>query len=681
MQGIEHPTIQRTLVITCDDGGAEVGRLLTEMLEEWGSPPVVRTLAAWNGLKESGGADRTGDWHSQDLDDALIDISRLSHRISLQQLGFRLDRLGELAIWVVGTDEEHVAAGAHRAAARAEALLTTDALVMGIVMRDVEGSSDNGPSNGNGEAARVASPLDSEMLAAFSGPCYLVTLLNEAGLALDGPDELHQRVARFLALHICTGLRDIPVWLSQGEPWTAVRVCPSFGLVWVAWPGEVAQARAVEVLKAGVLSWLVDREPALPAAQTLENVAPAPALLTEPLTPLGLAEAVHRAAMETQAVTFADVLQPVNTKERHPLLVRWEGVEAACTAAASPTDTSWDARLTAVFEDRTTQARAMLSQILDTQGLSAALVALRQLRQRIGDWIESVGVREDEITAGLTQLESQASALWLELEAQLARMPRRRFRHMLHLAIRPFTLLWVIQQWRKIAQGHQRYLHLRAAILSAQVSQRQMQQARSCYEALNVLACEQIEALETLAAEIRSALAPSPNLPDWPMSSLLLPEDPDQLLTALMADKVAVPAVLAEQVLAELGPLSTWLEEGAPDRSAISVPLWRATEPLIQVSLTDVVQYRIEYGGDVREWLWELDVQAAPFWRWEPATLSEADRAGLGLVRLSLMAPDLVNKLSNSGDGSAAPGHGQTVPFEMPDRMAFINLRRGIPAE
>lgn len=673
--------LQRTLIVTCDEGGAVVGCLLEEILREWGSPPVARVLSMEVGAGEIRPDDPVGDAVLQRLDEALLDISRLSHRPALRHLGFRLDRLGELVIWVVGTSEVHVAAAARAAAARAGGLLAVDPMTMGVVMRDVEQRGTALAHDAGGERVQAVSPLASETLAAFTGPCYLVTLLNEAGLALDGPAELYQRVARFLALHTCTRLRDIPAWLSESEPWAApAQSCPSFGLAWVAWPGSVARARAVELLKVPVLAALVARSPVPDARPELEAVAPPPALVVDPLTPPDLVGAVYQAASQMPPVTLFDVLQPPQPQACHPLLARWQETEATCAALVVASDVLWDACLTALVDERLAQLRTGLWQILDAHGAGAAQSALVGLRARIDDWIASVETRSEELEVSVERTEAQAGALWQALETLLGRMPRRRFWHLLRLAFRPFTLMWIFRQWRRIAEEHQRYLHLRAALLSARVSQRQMRQAQVFYAALSAAIQDLAQVLDDLAAGVRSGLAPAPDVPEWPAGCLLLPPDPDRVLEALISGLVPPPATLTMQLVAALGPLSRWAQEGVPDAGELVGPLWAAAEPLLHVPIVEVLRQRFAEHADASTWLHEVDVQAVPFWRWEPAVLSEADRPGLGLLRLALMAPDLAAWMPDGHAAGSGPGQEHLVPFALGDRMALVNLRRGVPA-
>lgn len=183
--------------------------------------------------------------------------------------------------------------------------------------------------------------------------------------------------------------------------------------------------------------------------------------------------------------------------------------------------------------------------------------------------------------------------------------------------------------------------------------------------------------MSELEREIHRMLAPAAEagnvVPDWPADSLLLPENPDAMLGALMARYAPSAQMAAAQLTEHFGATSSWMDREYPSPQEIGTWLADVTLPLRQIPLANVIAYRFADAGALDGWMRELTLQAVPFWQWDPTVLSDGERVSLHTLTLCLASTEVAALLSS--DGSAM----RLLPFEYDDRLAIVTLRSGMP--
>ncbi|HQI83426.1 MAG TPA: hypothetical protein PKV20_02470 [Anaerolineae bacterium] len=649
------PTLQRTLVLTCGESGAAINAHLTAMLEAWGNPPVVAARQLDPAESEQDAAT---------IDAALHDISRLSHRPTLLAMGISPDRLEELAIWAVGAPAEAVQAIARLAGQRADALLGNDALTMGIIVRE-----------GLAEADRPTSParlLSTTTPPIFSGPCFQVMPVNEAGLALDSPATLYEHIARFLLLHTCTPLRDVPLWVTHDSMMEA-QDWATFGLVWLAWPGEVAQAHGAQHLRALLLPALREKSDTdADMAELFARMTPAPALLAGQLTPRELAAITSLDIKAPAPPEFWEVIGPGDHRE-HECVARWREAVQSWTALLDGHEAAWAALTRKSSATCGANLAHTLAQLLDDGGVVMAQHALQAFRHALETWVIAAEEREQEAQESLTHLEKMKEQVWTTLQARLAAMPRRSLGSLFRLIQRPLQVIQLYQNWRRIQEQYTRYMQVCAAVVGASVTLRQMQQTLIVYGQVDALLEQNQAAVERVAQGLERLLALEPAFPAWPEASLLLPDDPQALLTALIAEHLPAHDALLAAFRQTWGPLSGFLSADLPEQEAVNRWLNALAAPLRDISIWEIVARRFPEPPARKVWLQELLAQARPFWRWDPTTLSDAERALSDAMTVWLTATEGVAVCAESGEKVNA------APLDSPQQLAVVSLRWGVP--
>jgi hypothetical protein len=683
--------IQRTLILTLGEAGAAVGQRLVQMLDKWGTPPVVAVRHL-----------RLDEESAEVIEAALREVSRLVHRTALHNLGYESGRIDPLIVWVVGAPDAPLANVASLAAGRAAALLGLDPLTLGLVLVGVEGLAlREGLDECRREQEALENPepalqagaaadgLPGQVPTAFTGPCYLVAQVNEAGLTLDGSPALYEQAARFLALHTCTPLRDAPTWTEQASGWSDRRGYASFGLTWLAWPGPVAQARAARLLVEALLSLLMGPTDGAPeACALLRQAALAPPLLAPRLTPPAAVEAVRLATDDLPPLAPWALLRP-SGEAGHPLVEQIEAMaeeRGTVLAGCAPT---WERLMRSNIKATTAQVRDWVSQALDTGGLDQTRALVGALVQRLGEWAAGAEQRLEEAQEDLARTGRNRQAVLVELISLLEKMPRRRLRELLRLLRNPLRWAWLWLLWRKARSLHARCLLLQAAALETRVVMEQMKRVCGVYWAAGAELQSVARELDRLEVGLYDLLEATDETPDWPQMPLLLGDDPDALLAQLAERYLPSPQAQAEEFLARWGSLSRWWAEGLPRQAAVEQWLMEQVAPLAAVPVWEVARCRYPKPDDLHTWIEELAAQASPLWRWDPAALSDDERACLGNATVLLSAPD-----DSVPWGDNVPGHSteltlgrgegaradlQVLPLTRADWLAAVTLRWGIP--
>jgi len=712
------------LILTLEETGAAVGQRLVQMLDEWGSPPVVavRHLGPDGSTVNEAALAEAGETPDAEVvDAALHEISRLAHRATLGRIGYSPNRLGELVIWVVGPPDAPLAGVARLAAERATTLLGIDPFTLGLALWDnyPAGSPVEEPSGQDRDAC--TGPLPNPQFAirnsrsAIPSPLsllYLVAPVNEVGLTLDDAPALYEQAARFLALHICTPLCETPVWVDQAEGWGDGPVNASFGLAWIAWPGNVAQARAARRLAAALRRQLLETSgEAVDADALLREAALAPPLLALRLTPPAAIETVRSAADDgptfapwallrpagggsAQASVLSELVlsEPVLSEAEgaegarrgeessravgHPLVTHLEAMVEERVAVLDNCGPAWERATHAGIEDVIVQVRAWVAHTLDAGGLDGARALTGVLERRFGEWAGGAEQHHLEAQEDLLRIEREGETVRAALVALLEEMPRRRLGELLRLLRSPARWVWLWLRWRKAESLCARYLMLQAAALETRVVIEQMKRACGIYWAAGAELQTVSRELDRWEQGVYDLFSDTDDVPEWPRMELLLGDDPDALLDELAERHLPSPPAQVDTFLAQWGPRSRWWREELPNRKEVDEWLVEQVIPLTEVSVSEVVRCRHlqEVQPDaLLTWVEELAAQASPLWRWDPAALSEAERAHISGTTVVLSAMDGITSWGDDGSGWRA------LPLVRADRLAVVVLRWGIP--
>jgi hypothetical protein len=695
------------------------------MLDEWGTPPVVAVRHL----------DTDGE-SAEVIEAALREVSRLAHRIRLGEMGYSPERLGELVIWVVGPPDAPLARAAHLAAEHATTLLGIDPFTLGLALWDkhpasspIEEPSAQDRTTYAGTFPNpqlVLSPVKVSAIrnsqSAILSLLYLVSPVNEIGLTLDDASALYERAARFLALHICTPLCETPVWADQAEGWRNGPVNASFGLTWIAWPGNVAQARAARRLAAALRRQLLETSgEAVDADALLREAALAPPLLAVRLTPPAATETVRSAADDgptfapwallrpagegsaqasvlSELVLGEPVLSACPERSRreaegaegseeagrdeesravdHQLVMRLEAMVKERVALLDNCGLAWERAMHAGIEDVIAQVQAWVAHTLDVGGLDRARVLIGVLERRFGEWAGGAEQRQLEAQEDLLRIEREGETLRVALVALLDEMPRRRLGELWRLLRSPARWVWLWLRWRKAERFCARYLTLQAAALETRVVIEQMKRACGVYWAAGAELQTVSRELDRWEQGVYDLFSDADDVPEWPRMELLLGDDPDALLDELAERHLSSPQAQADTFLARWGARSCWWRERLPNRKEMDEWLLEQASPLKEVSVSEVIrcrQARQAQPDALSTWLEELAAQASPLWRWDPTALSEDERAHVGGTTVVLSAMD--GTMSWGDDGSGW----RTLPLARADRLAVVVLRWGIP--
>jgi hypothetical protein len=264
--------------------------------------------------------------------------------------------------------------------------------------------------------------------------------------------------------------------------------------------------------------------------------------------------------------------------------------------------------------------------------------------------------------------------VWEELASLLEHMPRLCVRELVRVLRSPLQWLRLYRRWRKAQGLHTRYNLLRAAGLETRVVIEQMKRVCGVYWAAGAELVSISEELDRLEHKVHEVLGTERELPDWPDLPLLLGDDPDTLLAQLTECHLPEMEEQAAYLLDHSGPLSKWWGNGLPHQKDISQWLKELVEPLATIPIGEVMRYRYPDPQAVAHWMDELAAQASPLWRWDPAALSEAERAHVGGATVILSALD--GSVPWTEDDKSG---WRCLPLARGDRLAVVALRWGIP--
>jgi hypothetical protein len=242
--GQDFRSFQRALVLT---GGALAHQTATYL---------KRVLAESEGpLEGIGVLPVAGREAGPALADALRQISQVSVKESLVQRGWQMDRLEEVALYLIldlsDKSETVDSAGVIETANKvAQQHFGLSVAVLGIALL---------PESGEEGRSSLAALTAGRSL--FDRGLLVLGTTNTMGLCLPDTDALAQQAARILEVLMTTPLRDAPEWLAeqQGAGWDSLPMVASAGLaVWPWSPVEELDILQRYWLKSVVEAWLAD---------------------------------------------------------------------------------------------------------------------------------------------------------------------------------------------------------------------------------------------------------------------------------------------------------------------------------------------------------------------------------------------------------------------------------------
>lgn len=657
--------IRRTLFVGIGDVGQAVCEAADRSLSDWGAPPVVQSIIL-----------SAPDAAEADLDAALWHISHLRHRTALSELGYRLDDVEDLVIWVVADNSGDLSWAAHLAQQRADRYLGSQPFLMGLTVQSdlaevtsgYRDTSFRGDDNG-----------DRRWL--LDAPCFRVMPLNENGMAVGNQDELVDLVGRFLVLHTCTPLQDSTTWMTQGLDWQSQATWASFGLTSVVWPTEIVHEQASVALQRDVLTQLLKHMSTGASAltnlaiepidtQVASSVAAPPGLLGRAFLPEAFSDIPPVSEVAPSASGLWDVLLP-SDGSLSLFLQRLEQTLARWQATVTDSGPAWKALRSERLSASVARIRANLQRTIDTQGLRAGQAFLIVAREELASWADGAAAKAEEMDDNAAHLLSEADTHWQAMTQLLDLMPRSSVRSVLRFVLRPDRAIKSWGHWVDFQAAYGEFIRLRTARCAAQVVARQMREASRLYQETIAAVGEMMTQLARVIDQLQETLAVgAPQA--WPKDSFLLADDPQTLTTALMSRYLPSTTALVEAFLEEWGPLSGWLEAAAPAAGDLRAWFREVTEPIGSVPIWEVIALQYPDEAERQMKLQELAELALPFWRWDPAVLSEAERTRVGRLVLGLVAPQSDGLL---GNGSSL--RELAIPYQ--DRLIIVSLLWGVP--
>jgi hypothetical protein len=355
----------------------------------------------------------------------------------------------------------------------------------------------------------------------------------------------------------------------------------------------------------------------------------------------------------------------------HPVLASLDNVAEGWIESLDSCAADWEKRIQAEIKVVIALTRSWIGEALDAKGFGHARQVIKVLARRLAEWAGGAEQRALDLRDELSQMATDAQDALDDLVALLDKLPERRFWDLVRLLRRPTHWVQLSLRWRRLLHLSTRYLLLRAATLEMEVAIRQMEQACGVYWAAGSEIQTVARELDRLERDLGDRLGLDIEGPQWPDAQLLLGNEPQDVLEELERRYLPGPAAAAEAFLAEFGPLSEWWTSDLPSRETVAQWLEGRASPLADLSVWDVIRCRYPEPRDHRWWLEELSAQAVPLWRWDAASLSDDQRAGIGSLTLVL---------SGSGGSVGENPPWKILPLARNDGLGVVTLRWGIPA-
>jgi hypothetical protein len=693
--------LQRTLVVAVGRRGGHVARqLIEEIGRRHGGVPVVAVLhiadqpaedadlsisvpakSDWLAVREALDASRAA---VQSLFRTTLQrISHLRHRRTLAGTGLRLDRLDEVAVFIVADLGEAAGSAWVLPLARwvAEVVseqfgatpVATGLLILPSADLDEMAVAGARAAIDELDAAQRLPPCgDIGWLSPFNRGCYVLGPFNEEGLTLADADMLTQVVALGLYLHIFTPARDGLDWLPASLSLDRRPTYASFGVALRTWPGRTAARVLAHHWAAKALEGLLQESPERPAPAILD-LAPS-RLIAERLLPADLLPALVSPLKQYAA--------PAPWR-LHALRAEIDAGVAERTRRLGRTRGQIERSVSRLAERTTHELRQRLAAVLASEPVGS-LVRAQNLANALTDelhaYAEGLDTRLDEDQEGLERIEAQARAAAEALDVLVEAFPRWTVRELLSLLGRPMHMLRLAMRYRQVQAAVRRYLLLRDSELEARLTVALEEEACGLYDAVHQGLAEARRGLTALRRAMLEALDRLCNPP-------LIPEDEaslldDELLEILRATEVGPAVEGARGLLLEWAPLPHWWEDRVTAAEVVKQMLAVGQAQLARVaemSAEDAVRLRYPDPDARATWLADLMAEAQPLWRFDLTRLEDAERELVGRVAALGVADPTSSPLAASVDDEGRPL--RLIRLADPSCLVVLQLARGAPLE
>lgn len=593
-------SIQRTLIITRGPLAQRVADHLALALAGQGA--LANAVAFLNTQRGDGDL-------SAAAREKLTAISRAQVRAELAENGFVLDRLQELALFlVVDLSDE----GAASAATAAETVQRVAALAQAGWGLDTRGMIIALADDWSADVPRAALQAVLEFAPGAVDAIIPLSRVNELGLELDGPDAYVAAVGSVLAALIATPLRDAPFWAGD-RPGSELRpqLLTSIGLSEWTWEPEPVRACLIHTWVHRILDrWLSDA----PSESALVTQHAANWFNARQLPPLMMLAQLDRSVSSWHTPGW-HAPYPWRVREAVARLQVFAALLVDAPAGATDLVLSeWE-----MWPELQEEAlRAEMAALLDREpagGIDRALGFLRVLSTMVREARDAMNDLQDQLAERADQMAGEEQRLLAQIETVVGAWPDG-LDGWSGVALRPWR--WPRLAWE---YGTAHALARTLAQLLANHAQLEREQA------LPRVAAALYEQYETVVGRVTAHLLEVRDM--LAAGSRSESEDAPPSLGALTQRLVAAADMEAAQAAAELGGLGQ--QVAALDEAVIAGLEALGQERFRFVSeMSAVAALAATLADEQRaaDWWRARHDEATPLWLFDDARQPEESRAG-----------------------------------------------------
>jgi hypothetical protein len=602
-----HRLFQRALVLTCGALAHQAGARFGEKLIEAEGPHEGIAVLPVSGTEVVPA-----------VAGALRQVSQVSVKESLAQRGWQMDRLEEVALYLMvdlndGREKVDPAGLVELISGVAQQHFGLSVATLGVALL---------PESREEERSSLAALVTNRTV--FDRGLLVLGMTNTMGLCLPDAGALAEQAAHILQALTITPLRDAPEWLAeqQGPGWEALSIVASAGVaVWPWSPAEELDALQRHWLKGVIEAWLAH------APEEKVGVSSEKWLATAALERDQLVRRLSDGREQRLLKPLAAHPQPWRVHEtyRSVCLLPEQLPEQICDELAAA-QKAIVAEASALLQSR---AEEMLAEA-PAGGLARLRVFLRHLDLFFSERQERMDIQSETMLERQQAVAGGHRRLAIELERYLSRWPKPGPANWLHILIRPW-------RWLRLAWQYHQMRSLAAQLVQLENEWRQWQwQHRVAAAAESVYGSfiKQVAGIEAQAEEVVAMLRSMRGsiVDSLPGPLRGRPEYVSQRLANLV-EKPELEAVWAAHMMGGLGRQLTALDDSRLE--------WLSEQGRHRLaekgSFSALEALRLIYPDEeaLRTWwnlLWE---GASPLWRCDEYRQGECiptGRTGLTLV-------------------------------------------------
>lgn len=603
LHGQEVRPFQRALVLTCGALATEVGHHFSQQLVKATSPQEGIAVKQITTLEEAASVRA-----------ALREISQVTNKAVLAKRGWQMDRLDELALYlIVDLDDPAVnmdfpsLVTAVGDIARQELGVSVATLCLALAPT---ASEDDDP-----KLAQIAGGHE-----LFARGVFVLGMTNGLGLCLPDAAMLARQAAAILYALATTTLRDAPEWLADQRDASVNGGPPVSSVGMTVWPwSQTAELDQLErqwlalVLKA----WLAN-DPAEETVAIGERW-----LLAAALEPDQLARRLSNGAERRLLMPAPAVPQPWRLPAVYlPLCTLSAELPWAVTEAL---DTRTKTAAQTIGVDMQTLVKELLRE-MPAGGLARVRALLGHLEARLDEKQELVGAQIEQLAERRQAVATRHNLLANELKQAVAQWPPSTVRGWLHVWLRPwhwFHLGWLYHQMnqlaRQLTQLENEWRQWQWQYLTATQIEFVYQQLANRVRQLDGQAEEVVDMLRYMQAHVTNGP----------------PDEADYLgqRLAQLVDGPELEAIWAAQAIGGLEGQLTALDDSVVSDLAAKGRRRLATKG--DFSTVNALRWRYPTTEAIKNWWRESWEGAAPLWRHcerQPGDTGQNELSGLTLV-------------------------------------------------